>query len=247
MKRLSIFLLALAFAVTFAVPAMAVHEGSLDTGPPPPGMEEGWAMYGDYTIDGEIYDQGASESKWYDDEFQFVIKVDRGPVTATVDFEISDDEFFEGSTINPGSNASYVLDETISGVDHNADGDTADKITVNTYDHLLDNYFIEYDAGARVEGLGVKIGEYGNSFGRKVAIYSEGGHPGFSGGHLQRREVRVAGRGRGPGTGPERRPSGHRLIAARGFSQDLSGGSVGAGPEGSYSREAVCQRRTQRG
>ncbi|UCF31365.1 MAG: hypothetical protein JSV26_02805 [bacterium] len=146
MKRFSILLLALAFAVAIAAPAMAVHEGSLDTGPPPADMEEGWAMYGDYTLDAEDYTHRTdAQTQWYDDEFQFVIMVDRGPVTATVDLEVSDDENFEGS----------------------GKARTGD---------LVDNYFVVYDAGARVEGLSFKVGEFGNSFHSKAIFYSEGGH-----------------------------------------------------------------------
>ncbi|NOY86873.1 MAG: hypothetical protein GXP52_06195, partial [Deltaproteobacteria bacterium] len=82
MKRFSVMLLALVFVVAFTVPAMATPD-------------EGLSVSGTYKLDGESNSTNAGvDSRWYDDDFELLLKVNKGDVTATVDLEISDNANF---------------------------------------------------------------------------------------------------------------------------------------------------------
>jgi hypothetical protein len=138
MKKFSIILLALVFTVSFVGAAMAYHEGDEGT------SEGALGVYGKYTLDAESYSgQGDAETKWYDDDFELVFKVNLGTVTGVVDLEISDDEDFAGGS-----------------AEGNAPGS------------IIDNYWIEWNSPI-VDGLKFKIGEYGLTFGRAVIIYAD--------------------------------------------------------------------------
>ena len=84
MKKLSIILLALAFALSFAVPAFAIHIGSEGTSAGALGIS------GKYQFDGEIDDDDAGKDEYYDDDLELVMRYMTGPVTAVIDWEISD-------------------------------------------------------------------------------------------------------------------------------------------------------------
>ncbi len=101
MKKFSVIFLAVAFAMSLAVPAMAVHFGSLGTGPTP-AVDEGFSISGSYTLDAENYnDRDGTNTQWYDDDMEVVLKVNKGDVTAVVDLEVTDDESFDGGAIRP--------------------------------------------------------------------------------------------------------------------------------------------------
>jgi hypothetical protein len=93
MKKLSIILLALAFALVMAVPAMAIHIGDDQT------AEGGLGITGTYKIDGEARDVDGVTDEFYDDDFEVVLKFSTGPVTATIDLEISDDGSYDAKNI----------------------------------------------------------------------------------------------------------------------------------------------------
>jgi len=136
-----------AFALSLAVPAMAVHFGSLATGPTP-AVDEGFSISGSYTLDAERYVSRANtgDRAWFDDDLEVVLKVNKGDVTAVVDLEVSDDENFDGT----GANGLRPND-------------------------LIDNYWVTFDNFV-TDGLSLKIGEYSVSFGKKVVFYAEGNH-----------------------------------------------------------------------
>jgi len=97
MKKFSVIFVAVAFAMSLAVPAMAVHFGSLGTGPTP-AVDEGFSISGSYTIDAEDFtDRDDTKTQWFDDDLEVVLKVNKGDVTAVVDLEVSDNESFDGS------------------------------------------------------------------------------------------------------------------------------------------------------
>jgi hypothetical protein len=97
MKKLSIILLALAFAVSFAGSAMAVHVGDEGT------QEGSLGISGTYKIDGESKDVDGEENAFFDDDLELVVKVNKGAVTAVIDFEISDDADFAAHTLDNDS------------------------------------------------------------------------------------------------------------------------------------------------
>ena len=146
MKKFSVIFVAVVFAMSLAVPAMAVHFGSLGTGPTP-AVDEGFSISGSYTLDGEDYtDRDGVQTQWFDDDMEVVLKVNKGDVTAVVDLEVSDDENFDGT----GANGLRPND-------------------------LIDNYYVTL-ANFITDGLNLKIGEYSVSFARKVVFYAEGNH-----------------------------------------------------------------------
>ncbi len=103
MKKISVIFVAVAFAMSLAVPAMAIHFGSLGTGPTP-AVDEGFSISGSYTLDAEDYtDRDDTKTQWFDDDMEVVLKVNKGDVTAVVDLEVTDDESFAGgSASRPG-------------------------------------------------------------------------------------------------------------------------------------------------
>ncbi len=102
MKKFSVIFVAVVFALSLAVPAMAVHVGSLDTGPTP-AVDEGFSISGGYTFDAEDYTTNAGvQSQAYDDDLEVVLKVNKGDVTVVVDLEIADDAQFDGDSIRGG-------------------------------------------------------------------------------------------------------------------------------------------------
>jgi len=76
MKKLSIILLALAFALAFTVPAMAIHIGSEGTSPATLGIS------GTYQFDGQIDDTDNGKDEYFDDDLELVMKYVTGDVTA---------------------------------------------------------------------------------------------------------------------------------------------------------------------
>jgi predicted porin len=97
MKKLYIVLLALAVGVFFASTALAFHEGSEGT------AEGALGVSGTYYMDAESNDDNAGgSSKWYDDEMELVLRVNLNDVTAVIDFEITDDETWDGSNNSSG-------------------------------------------------------------------------------------------------------------------------------------------------
>ena len=90
MKKLSIILLALAFALVMTVPALAVHVGDDGT------AEGGLRITGTYKGDGESRDVDGVKDEFYDDDMEVVLKFSTGDVTATIDLEISDDGTYDG-------------------------------------------------------------------------------------------------------------------------------------------------------
>ena len=97
MKKLSIILLALAFALVMTVPALAIHIGDDGT------AEGGLGITGTYKIDGQSNDDDGTKSAAYDDDFEVVLKFATGPVVATIDLEISDDGSYDGKDITRGA------------------------------------------------------------------------------------------------------------------------------------------------
>jgi hypothetical protein len=90
MKKLSIVLLALVVGVFFASTALAFHEGDEGT------AEGALGVTGKYTLDAEsAVDNDGAEGAWFDDDLELVLRINQGTVTATIDFEISDDEWFD--------------------------------------------------------------------------------------------------------------------------------------------------------
>lgn len=124
-----------------------------------PAMAGDVAVSGKYTFDAEDFSgQGDVKDQWYDDELKVNVKVTSGAVTLGLDLEVSDDEYFDldehgRSTVAGTSTVSYT------------DADDS------PYSDLVDNYYVAW--ATPVEGLGVKIGEYGLSFGRGVALYDD--------------------------------------------------------------------------
>ena len=97
MKKLSIIMLALAFAI---VSAGAAFAGDV-------------SMTGKYVFDGEDRsDNTGAEGAWYDDDLDITLKITEGNVTAGLALEISDDETFDGGDINnsTGGGTSFVND-----------------------------------------------------------------------------------------------------------------------------------------
>jgi hypothetical protein len=134
MKKLSIILLALAFAVSFAGSAMAVHVGDEGT------TEGAVGLSGSYTLDAEDNTSNSGvQGQQYDDDLEVVLTINQSAVTAVIDLEISDDGTFDGSGASrPGD--------------------------------VVDNYYVKWDYN---DALSFKIGEYGLSFGKKVAVYAD--------------------------------------------------------------------------
>jgi hypothetical protein len=103
MKKLSIILLALALALVFTVPAMAIHLGD-DQSP-----EGSIGINGRYQIDGEARDVDGAKSDWFDDDLDVGLVWVQGNVKALVGLEIADTGVFEGSShVNP--DVSNVVD-----------------------------------------------------------------------------------------------------------------------------------------
>ncbi len=150
MKKLSIILLALAFALVMAVPAMAIHVGSDQT------AEGGLGITGTYKIDGQSDDRDGTKEEWYDDDFELVMKYSTGAVTAVIDLEISDDGTYDGKDVQRGN----VTVPTTP-----PDTDTRTK--------LVDNYWVSYQA---MDALMLKFGEYSCGFARVISTDGACGH-----------------------------------------------------------------------
>jgi hypothetical protein len=84
MKKLSIILLALAFALVMTVPALAIHIGSEGT------SEGSLGITGKYQFDGQIDDDDNGTKAYYDDDLEVVMRFMTGDIKATIDWEISD-------------------------------------------------------------------------------------------------------------------------------------------------------------
>ncbi|MCK5350922.1 hypothetical protein KAJ77_00005 [bacterium] len=91
MKKLSIILLALALALVFTVPAMAIHLGD-DQSP-----EGSIGINGRYQMDGEAWDVDGAKSDWFDDDLDVGLVWVQGDVKALVGLEVADTNPFEGS------------------------------------------------------------------------------------------------------------------------------------------------------
>jgi hypothetical protein len=91
MKKLSITLLALALALVFTVPAMAIHVGEADA---PDGA---LGVTGRYQFDGEAKDVDGTKSDFYDDDLDIQLVLEMGDVKAQVSLEMADTNPFEGT------------------------------------------------------------------------------------------------------------------------------------------------------
>jgi len=103
MKKLSIILLALALALVFTVPAMAIHLGD-DQSP-----EGSIGINGRYQFDGEARDVDGAKSDWFDDDLDIGLVWVQGDVKALVGLEIADTGVFEGSS-HVNADVSNVVD-----------------------------------------------------------------------------------------------------------------------------------------
>ncbi len=97
MKKLSIILLALALALVFTVPAMAVHLGD-DQSP-----DGSIGINGRYQFDGEARDVDGAKSAWFDDDLDVGLVWIKGDVKALVGLEIADTGTWAGSSHDLGS------------------------------------------------------------------------------------------------------------------------------------------------
>jgi hypothetical protein len=91
MKKLSITLLALALALVFTAPAMAIHVGEADS---PDGA---LGISGRYQFDGEAKDVDGTKSDFYDDDLDIQLVLELGDVKAQVSLEMADTNPFEGT------------------------------------------------------------------------------------------------------------------------------------------------------
>lgn len=91
MKKLSIILLALALALVFTVPAMAIHVGDADS----PEGELG--ITGRYQFDGEAWDVDGDKIDLFDDDMDISIVLQKGPVKAFLGLEPADTNPAEGN------------------------------------------------------------------------------------------------------------------------------------------------------
>ena len=94
MKKLSIILLALALALVFTVPAMAIHVGEDDS------PEGSLGITGRYQFDGEMRDIDRSDydvKDYFDDDLDISLVMIKGPVKAFVGLEPGDTNPFQGT------------------------------------------------------------------------------------------------------------------------------------------------------
>jgi hypothetical protein len=92
MKKLSIILLALALALVFTVPAMAIHIGDSET------PEGALGISGRYQFDGEAIDIDGDKTDFYDDDLDLAVTLMMGSVKAFVGLEIADTNPYEGNS-----------------------------------------------------------------------------------------------------------------------------------------------------
>jgi hypothetical protein len=91
MKKLSITLLALALALVFTVPAMAIHLGNTES------PEGSLGINGKYQFDGEVNDVDGTTTDYFDDDLDIGLVWVKGDIRALVGLEISDMNPWEGS------------------------------------------------------------------------------------------------------------------------------------------------------
>lgn len=103
MKKFSITLLALALALVFTVPAMAISLGD-DQSP-----EGSIGFSGRYQFDGEARDVDGVKTDWFDDDLDLSIILIKGDVKALIGLEIADTNPWEGSD-NQTSGVTNVVD-----------------------------------------------------------------------------------------------------------------------------------------
>jgi len=106
MKKLSIILLALALALVFTVPAMAIHIGEDDS------PEGSLGITGRYQFDGEMRDidaPGFDVKDYFDDDLDISLVMIKGPVKAFLGLEPGDTNPFEG-TGHKGIVDNYYID-----------------------------------------------------------------------------------------------------------------------------------------
>ena len=103
MKKLSITLLALALALAFTVPAMAIHIGD-DQSP-----EGSIGFTGRYQFDGETRDIDGETVDFFDDDLDVSITMIKGDVKGFVGLEIADTPDFAGAG-HVNANVSNIVD-----------------------------------------------------------------------------------------------------------------------------------------
>ncbi|MDT8365671.1 MAG: hypothetical protein RRA15_04160, partial [bacterium] len=91
MKKLSIILLALALALVFTVPAMAIHIGDDRDAAGSLGIN------GKYVLDGEKVDYDGDEAAWYDNDVDVNFTWNMGDVTVRWRAELDDTEGLQGN------------------------------------------------------------------------------------------------------------------------------------------------------
>jgi hypothetical protein len=148
MKKLSIIMLALALALVFTAPAMAIHVGDPDS------PEGSLGVTGSYRFDGEAVDIDGAKADYFDDDFDLSIVLEKGNVKGYVSLEISD-RTFAGAAGGSPTGAKDSLGEDAS----------VPKVPV------VDNYYIEWTA---MDNLTVKFGEYGLGFARGIGTDGAG-------------------------------------------------------------------------
>ena len=116
------------------------------------------AVAGDVSISGSyVFDAQSKVSRndttlaEYDDDLDLTLVVSKGDVKATVKLEVTDDQGWDGGDIV------------------NATG-TAGGV------QLVNDYYVEVANVGGVDGLGLKIGQYGVSHGTAIGFDSQGGH-----------------------------------------------------------------------
>jgi hypothetical protein len=92
MKKLYIVLLALALAIVFTVPAMAIHIDDPDS------PEGSLGITGRYQLDGQIDDVDGTKSDYFDDDLDLSIVMVQGAVKGFVGLEIADTNPFAGGS-----------------------------------------------------------------------------------------------------------------------------------------------------
>ncbi|MDF1525357.1 MAG: hypothetical protein P1S59_03680 [bacterium] len=103
MKKLSIILLALALALVFTVPAMAIHIGDDDS------PEGSIGFTGRYQFDGESRDYNDVKNDFFDDDLDVSITMIQGGVKGFVGLEIADTPDFAGNS-HVNANVSNIVD-----------------------------------------------------------------------------------------------------------------------------------------
>jgi hypothetical protein len=153
MKKFSVMLLALAIAAFFAAPAMAVHIGDEGTS-----TGTSLTVQGTYKVDGEY-----NSIKWKEPLASAAASLDGIDTVTTTNM----DDDFELVVTGVVGDVKGVVDFEIQ------DGAFAGHDNSKRSGDIVDNYWVEWKFH---ENWRFKAGEWAVQWGRKFAIYNQGGH-----------------------------------------------------------------------